>query len=89
MTGPPDDALHAAEEAVRALARHDAAGARMAIAAAVALDESGSLGRLADAIHLAAGRLEVTDGIPPSVWDQLADAAEPGPLREIIEATRD
>lgn len=89
MTGPSDDALRAAEEALRALARHDAAGARMGIAAAMAMDSSGTLGRLADAIHLAATRLDANDGIPPAVWDQLADAAEPGPLREIIEATRD
>lgn len=81
-------ALSAAERAIEALRRRDAAGARMAVAAAVERDGTGTFGRLADAVYLAASELESEGEIGESTWNHLADAVGPGPLQDLVEAAR-
>lgn len=81
-------ALSAAERAIEALGRADAAGARMAVAAAVERDQVGAFARLADAIYLAASELEAEGEISEGTWNQLADAVGPGPLQGLVEQVR-
>lgn len=81
-------ALSAAEHAIEALGRRDPAGARMAVATAVERDQVGVFSRLADAVYLAAARLESDDEIDESTWDTLADAVGPGPLQALVEQAR-
>ncbi len=80
-------ALAAAEEAIAALGRGDVALARMAVAAAVDIDQVGAFGRLADSVYLIASQLE--DGeVEPGAWDQLADAVDEPRLLAMVEAAR-
>lgn len=81
-------ALTAAERAVEALGRRDVGGARSAIATAVERDQIGLFAMLADAVHLAASELESDEQISEATWNQLADAAGPGPLQGLIESVR-
>jgi hypothetical protein len=81
-------ALTAAERAIEALGRRDAAAARMAVATAVERDQVGLFGALADAVHLAASELEQSGEITASTWNALADAVGPGPLQGLVEANR-
>ena len=85
---PDQEALSAAEHAIEALARRDPAGARMAVAAAVARDRTGSFARWADTVYLAASLLEKDKEIDEATWDQLADAVGPGPLQNRVEQAR-
>ncbi len=81
-------ALSAAENAIEALGRSDAVGARMAVAQAVERDQVGVFSRLADAVYLAASQLEAGEKISEATWDQLADAVGPGPLQGLVEQSR-
>jgi hypothetical protein len=81
-------ALTAAEHAIEALARRDPAGARMAVATAVERDQIGLFGQLADAVYLAASKLEHGEDIDAATWNQLADAVGPGPLQGLVEQAR-
>jgi cobalamin biosynthesis protein CobD/CbiB len=81
-------ALTAAERAIEALGRGDAAGARMAVAAAVERDQVGLFAALADAVHLAAAELERDGEISAAAWDHVADAVGPGPLQGLVEQAR-
>ncbi len=81
-------ALTAAERAIEALGRGDTAGARMAIDTATQRDQVGLFAMLADAVHLAASELESEKSISDATWNQLADAAGPGPLQGLIESVR-
>jgi len=81
-------ALSAAENAIEALGRADAVGARMAVATAVERDQVGAFTRLADAVYLAASQLEAGEPISEAAWDQLADAVGPGPLQGLVEQSR-
>lgn len=81
-------ALTAAERALEALGRKDAAGARSAVATAVEKDQIGLFAALADAVYLAASELESDDEIAPATWDVLADAVGPGPLQGVVEQIR-
>ena len=81
-----ENARDAALEAVVALGHHSPAEARTAMAEAVAVDPS--LGRLADAVYLACAQLEADDGISDPTWNQLADAAGPGPIADAVEQMR-
>lgn len=81
-------ALTAAERAIEALGRRDPAGARMAVAVAVERDQIGVFSQLADAVYLAAARLEADKEIDPATWNTLADAVGPGPLQGLVEQVR-
>ncbi|MDH4119709.1 MAG: hypothetical protein OEW30_20190 [Acidimicrobiia bacterium] len=81
-------ALTAAEHAIEALGRRDPAGARMAVAIAVERDQIGVFAGLADAVYLAASRLEADDEIDDATWNTLADAVGPGPLQGLVEQAR-
>jgi hypothetical protein len=76
----------AAEEAVRALSRHDAAGARNAISEAYDLDHS--LGGLADVVHLASSEIEANDQVSAATWNTLADAVAHDELLAVVEGSR-
>ncbi len=60
----------------------------MAIASAVDRDQVGLFAMLADAVYLACSELEKDDHIAEATWNQLADAAGPGPLQGLIESLR-
>jgi len=81
-------ALTAAERAIEALGRKDAAAARMAISTAIERDQVGLFASLADAIYLAASELESDGEIGASTWNQVADAVGPGPLQALVEQYR-
>jgi len=81
-------ALTAAERAIEALGRRDPAGARTAVAVAVERDQIGLFTQLADAVYLAAARLEADDEIDAATWNTLADAVGPGPLQGLVEQVR-
>ena len=81
-------ALTAAERAIEALGRKDAAAARTAVATAIERDQVGLFASLADAVYLAATELERDGEITGSTWDQLADAVGPGPLQALVEQYR-
>jgi hypothetical protein len=81
-------ASSAAEQAIEALGRHDPASARMAVAIAVERDQAGVFASLADAVYLAASRLEEGDDVDDATWNQLADAVGPGPLQGLVEQAR-
>jgi hypothetical protein len=74
------------EEAIRALARQDAGGARTAVAEAYDVDHS--LGAVADAIYFACWQLEEDGRVTTAAWNTLADAVGPGPLSSVVEESR-
>jgi hypothetical protein len=76
----------AAEEAIRALSREDAPGARTAISEAYDIDHS--LGGLADLVHLACSEIETTDRVSTATWNALADAVAHDDLLAVIEGSR-
>jgi hypothetical protein len=76
-----------AEEAIRAVAIHDVAEARIAVAQAYDLDHS--LGPLVDAVHLACAEIEEDDVVSISTWNTLADAVGPGHLLVVVESSRE
>lgn len=81
-------ALTAAERALEALGRKDAAAARMAISTAVERDQVGLFASMADAVYLAAAELDAEGRIAAATWNQLADAVGPGPLQALVEQFR-
>jgi len=74
------------EEAIRALARRDVAGARTAVAEAYDADHS--LGAVADAIYFACWQIEEDGRVTTATWNTLADAVGPGPLLTVVEQSR-
>lgn len=74
------------EEAIRALARKDAGGARTAVAEAYDVDHS--LGAVADAIYFACWQIEEDGRVTTAAWNTLADAVGPGPLSSVVEESR-
>ncbi|HLF61827.1 MAG TPA: hypothetical protein VI980_11690 [Acidimicrobiia bacterium] len=74
------------EEAIRAVARQDVAGARTAVAEAYDADHS--LGAVADAIYFACSQIEEDGRVTTSTWNTLADAVGPGHLLAVIEESR-
>lgn len=74
------------EEAIRALARRDVAGARTAVAEAYDVDHS--LGAVADAIYFACWQIEEDGRVTTATWNTLADAVGPGPLLTVVEQSR-
>jgi hypothetical protein len=79
-------ARSAAEEAIRALGRHDPASARTFISAAVDLDPS--LGPMADIVFLACQELEADGEVSESTWNALADAVAGEGLFAVVEGSR-
>lgn len=76
----------AAEEAIWALGRQDAPGARTAISEAYDLDHS--LGGLADVVHLACSEIEADDRVSIATWNTLADAVAHEDLLAVVEGSR-
>ena len=76
-----------AEEAVRAVAIHDVAEARTAVAQAYELDHA--LGPLVDAVHLACAEIEEEGSVSMSTWNTLADAVGSSHLQVVVESTRE
>ena len=74
------------EEAIRAVARTDVAGARTSIAQAYDTDHT--LGAVADAIYLACWQIEEDGRVTTSTWNTLADAVGPGHLLAVVEESR-
>ena len=75
------------EEAIRAVAIHDVAEARIAVAQAYDLDHT--LGPLVDAVHLACAEIEEDDRVSIATWNTLADAVGPGNLLVVVESSRE
>ena len=75
------------EEAIRAIARHDVADARIAVAQAYDLDHA--LGALVDAVHLACAEIEEDDRVSIATWNTLADAVGAGDLLAVVESSRE
>jgi hypothetical protein len=75
-----------AEEAIRAVGRHDVADARIAVIQAYDLDHS--LGALVDAVHLACAEIEEDSWVSTATWNTLADAVGPGHLLTVVESSR-
>ncbi len=75
-----------AEEAIRAVGRHDVAGARIAVAQAYDLDHA--LGALVDAVHLACAEIEEEGEVSISTWNGLADAVPSATLVAVVESSR-
>ena len=75
------------EEAIPAIARHDVADARIAVAQAHDLDHS--LGALVDAVHLACAEIEEDDRVSIATWNILADAVGAGHLLVVVESSRE
>lgn len=91
---PPDgkkqrNALTAAENAVKALGRHDPARARRSAATAADLDQVGAFSGLPGAVDRAVNELEASGAISASSWDSLAAAVGPGPVQALIDEARD
>lgn len=76
-----------AEDAIRAVGRHDVAEARTAVAQAYDLDHS--LGALVDAVHLACAEIEDDDTVSTATWNTLADAVPHGHLLVVVESSRE
>lgn len=74
------------EEAIRAVARGDVAGARTAVAEAYDVDHS--IGAVADAINFACWQIEEKGRVTTSTWNTLADAVGLGPLMSVVEESR-
>jgi hypothetical protein len=79
-------AMAFAEEAIRAVGRHDVAGARIAVIQAYDLDHS--VGALVDAVHLACAEIEEDGGVSTSTWNGLADAVSSDALVAVVESSR-
>ena len=75
-----------AEEAIRALGRLDAAGARTAISQA--FDADHAIGQLADAVHLACAEIEDDGKVTTATWNTLADAVDSDELLAEVESNR-
>lgn len=75
-----------AEEAITALGRLDAAGARTAIS--LAFDADHRIGALADAVYLACAEIEEREHVSTATWNTLADAVDGPELVAVVEATR-
>lgn len=75
-----------AEEAIRAVGRRDAPGARIAIAQAYDLDHK--LAALVDAVYLACAEIEEDGSVSTATWNGMADAVAPGSLVAIVESSR-
>lgn len=75
-----------AEEAIRAVARLDVAGARTAIAQAFEVDQK--IGALADAVYLACSEIEEDDRVSIATWNTLADAVDTPELAAVVESSR-
>lgn len=75
-----------AEEAIRALGRFDAAGARTSISQAFDVDHD--IGALADAVYLACSEIEQDEGVSTATWNTLADAVDSPDLFAVVEASR-
>jgi hypothetical protein len=76
-----------AEEAIRAVAIHDVAEARIAVAQAYDLDHA--LGPLVDAVHLACAEIEGDGWVSIATWNTLADTVGSGPLLVVVETSRE
>lgn len=76
-----------AEEAIRAVGRHDVAEARIVVTQAYELDHS--LGALVDAVHLACAEIEEDNVVSIATWNTLADAVGPGHLLDVVESSRE
>ncbi|HEY4607296.1 MAG TPA: hypothetical protein VIH55_06565 [Acidimicrobiia bacterium] len=76
-----------AEEAIRAVGRHDVADAHIAVAQAYDLDHS--LGALVDAVHLACAEIDEEGWVSTSTWNTLADAVPSGHLLVVVESSRE
>ncbi|MGH8912961.1 MAG: hypothetical protein ACRDZM_00400 [Acidimicrobiia bacterium] len=76
-----------AEEAIRAVGRHDVPGARIAVTQAYELDHS--LGPLVDVVHLACAEIEEEGRLSTSTWNTLADAVGVGHLLVVVESSRE
>ncbi|MGH8870556.1 MAG: hypothetical protein ACRDWS_01085 [Acidimicrobiia bacterium] len=76
-----------AEEAIRAVGRHDVSDARIAVAQAYELDHA--LGALVDAVHLACAEIEEDNWVSTATWNTLADAVGPGHLLVVVESSRE
>jgi hypothetical protein len=75
------------EEAIRAIGRGDVASARIAVGQAYEIDHT--LGALVDAVYLACSEVEEDGRVSTSTWNGLADSVPSGPLRAVIESSRD
>ncbi len=75
-----------AEEAIRAIGRHDVAAARTAITEAFEVDHE--IGSLADAVYLACAEIENDEAVSTSTWNMLADAVDSAELVAVVEASR-
>lgn len=75
-----------AEEAVRAVGRHDVPGARIAVVQAFDIDHA--LGALVDAVYLACAEIEEDGGVSTSTWNGLADAVPSEVLLAVVESVR-
>jgi hypothetical protein len=76
-----------AEEAIRAVAIHDVAEARIAVAQAYELDHN--LAPLVDAVHLACAEIEEDGQVSISTWNTLADAVGSSHLLVVVESSRE
>jgi hypothetical protein len=76
-----------AEEAIRAVAIHDVAEARIAVAQAYELDHA--LAPLVDAVHLACAEIEEAGQVSTSTWNTLADAVASTHLLLVVESSRE
>jgi len=76
-----------AEEAIRAIARHDVASARTSIA--LAFDVDHRIGALADAVYLACAEIEEGSAVSTATWNTLADAVDSAELFAVVESSRD
>lgn len=75
-----------AEEAIRAVGRLDAAGARTSISQA--FDADHKIGALADAVYLASAEIEADREVSTATWNTLADAVDSPDLLAVVEASR-
>lgn len=75
-----------AEEAIRALARHDVALARTSIAQAY--DQDHKTAALADVVYLACAEIEADGEVSPGTWNTMADAVDSPALFAVVEMSR-
>jgi hypothetical protein len=75
-----------AEEAIRAVGRRDAAGARIAVIQAYELDHD--LAALVDAVHLACAEIEEGGEVSTPTWNGLVDAVASDSLVAVVESSR-
>jgi hypothetical protein len=75
-----------AEEAIRAVGRHDAPAARTFISMAFEADHR--LGSLADTISLACAEIDSEGAVSTATWNTLADAVDSADLVAVVEGSR-